>query len=207
MTTFVQYVTMLATISLVQLISAMSPGPSFLFVVNTVVHGSRREGIKVAAAMAFGAAVWAIVAIAGIDMLFVRFPRLYATFEFLGGAYLLWISYHIFIDAKKPLREKSVIADENAFYKSLLLQLSNPKVALFYSSLFVSLVPKEAPVWFYVIIVVSVFITEFVWFSFITFSLAIPRNFVLFTRFKPWIDRIVGMVLFLIGSRLLIGSL
>jgi threonine/homoserine/homoserine lactone efflux protein len=92
------------------------------------------------------------------------------------------------------------------FLRALVLQLSNPKIMVFFGSIFLSLLPQNTPAWMDATVLLVVALNEFVWFALLAllFSGGAARAFYL--RGKLWLDRAMGGVLGLLGLRLAAGE-
>jgi len=112
--------------------------------------------------------------------------------------------------AKEPLLEPSAAVVETGamqgFMRALLLQLSNPKVMVFFGSIFLALLPADPPGWMQAMTLAIVAFNEFAWYALLTllFSGGPARAF--YRRAKFWLDRIMGGALGLLGLRLALLS-
>ena len=79
------------TIAIVQLIALMSPGPDFFYVSQTAVSHSRREALAGVVGITLGVAVWAALALLGLQLLLHRLLWLERAIAVCGGAYLCWM--------------------------------------------------------------------------------------------------------------------
>lgn len=196
----------LATIGLVHLLAAMSPGPSFLITARTAVARSRADGIKVALGLGAGSIVWAAAALLGLNLLFHQFHWLFIGMKVAGALFLLWIAYQILRHAADPVDMDEAAGGESGrspLLRGFLTQLSNPKVVVFFGSIFVAMLPSQPPAWMIVALMVIVTLNEVVWYTLVSlfFGSAPVRRFYLTA--KRWIDRATGAFLGLLGLRLL----
>lgn len=196
----------LLSIGLVQLLAVMSPGPSFLITARTAVARSRSDGIKVALGLGAGAGLWAIATLFGLNLLFQRVPVLYQVMQVAGGVFLLWIAYKIVRHAAVPIRLDAVDGEgrlDHPFIKGFLTQISNPKVVVFFGSVFIAMLPRDIPLWMMLTLVLIVSFNDFWWYSAVAlfFGSGPVRTFYL--RAKKWIDRATGLFLGSLGLRLL----
>jgi threonine/homoserine/homoserine lactone efflux protein len=92
------------------------------------------------------------------------------------------------------------------FVRALLLQLSNPKIMVFFGSIFLSLLPPNMPGWMDGAVLAIVGANEFTWFALLAllFSGITARGFYL--RAKRWLDRAMGGVLAMLGVRLVLSD-
>jgi RhtB (resistance to homoserine/threonine) family protein len=196
----------LATIGFVQLLAVMSPGPSFLVTARTAIARSRADGIKVALGLGAGTIVWSTAALLGLHFLFRQFHWLFIGMKVAGALYLLWIAGQIFWHAAEPVAMNEGTSNEdrhNPLLRGFLTQISNPKVAVFFGSIFIAMLPSEVPGWMVVALIVMVTLNEIAWYSLVSlfFASSPVRRFYLVA--KRWIDRATGMFLGLLGLRLL----
>ena len=89
-----------------------------------------------------------------------------------------------------------------SFFVGLATQLSNPKTAVVYASIFAAMLPSGQTWSSTFVIVPLIFAIETGWYALvaIAFSAERPRN--RYLRSKRWIDRSAGAVMGLLGLRL-----
>ena len=110
----------------------------------------------------------------------------------------------IFRHAAEPLKiEADGAAVGNPFVKGFLTQIANPKVAVFFGSIFIAMLPAQVPLWMTVALIFIVSFNEVWWYSVVAlfFGIGPVRAFNL--RAKTWIDRVTGLFLGALGLRLL----
>jgi threonine/homoserine/homoserine lactone efflux protein len=207
----VGYIVALAGLAAVHLLAVTSPGPSTVLVIQTAAVAGRRNGLLAAAAMMGGALVWAAGALFGLQALFAHFDWLYLAFRIGGGLYLIWLAVMIWRHARDPLPEiaagdASAMVGWTGFLRALLLQLGNPKIMVFFGSIFLSVLPHDLPSWMNGTVLALIAINEFTWFAILAlvFSGGTARAF--YRRTKFWLDRFMGGALALLGLRLVLVS-
>jgi threonine/homoserine/homoserine lactone efflux protein len=201
------YVVALVGLAVVHLLAVASPGPSTVLVIQTAAVAGRRGGILAAAAMMVGALLWASAALFGLQALFARFEWLYLAFRIGGALYLFYLAAMLWRHARDPLPEIPAglaprMTGWQGFLRALLLQLSNPKIMVFFGSIFLSLLPPNLPAWMDATVLAIVAVNEFTWFALLAllFSGGPARAF--YRRAKIWLDRFMGGALALLGLRL-----
>jgi len=196
-------------LAVVHLLAVASPGPSTVLVVQTAAVSGRRGGLVTAFAMMLGALAWATAALYGLQALFAQFAWLYRVFQIAGGLFLVYLAVMIWRHAREPLPEIATMAggsDWQIFVRALLLQLGNPKIMVFFGSIFLSILPQDLPGWMQAVVLAIVAFDEFTWFALLAlmFSGASARAF--YRRAKFWLDRIMGGALALLGLRLALSA-
>jgi len=207
----VEAVVALLGLAVVHLLAVASPGPSTVLVVQTAAVSGRRGGLVAAFAMMLGALAWAMAALWGLQALFAKFAWLYVFFRIAGGLYLIYLAVMLWRHARDPLPEMTVgnaarRSDGQIFVRALLLQLSNPKIMVFFGSIFLSVLPQDMPGWMAGAVLATVAFNEFTWFALLAllFSGGTARAF--YRRAKFWLDRIMGGALALLGLRLALSA-
>ncbi|QBQ99031.1 LysE family translocator [Paraburkholderia pallida] len=192
------------------LLGAMSPGPSFVMVARNAIGLSRRDGVATAFGMGIGAICFAGIALAGLYTLLSTVAWLYAGLKIAGGLYLLYIATRIWRGAGHPVTMSQSEMDGarpgKSFWTGLTTQLSNPKTAVAYGSIFVALLPQHPPLWCYFALPPLVFAIETGWYTVVALCFSSQRPRDLYLRAKRWIDRIAAGAITALGLRLIFSA-
>lgn len=197
--------TVLLTIGLVQALAVMSPGPSFLITVQTSLAQSRPEGVKVALGLGAGTFLWSSVTLLGLKLVFERYPVFFVVMKIAGAMFLLWIAWKIWTHATDKIAFEQHV-DGNSrrnFARGFLTQISNPKVMVFFGSIFVAMLPPVIPLWMVFALVAIVTTNEILWYSAVALFFGSPPIRAFYGRMKMWIDRTTGLFLGALGVKLL----
>ena len=138
----------IATILATLLVGAIIPGPSFIIVARNAIGLSRRDGLATAMGMGVGGVCFSSLALIGLYSLLQSVEWLYAGLKIVGGAYLIYLALKIWRGASIPLILDSVRSQmhgnvRKSFWVGLSTQLSNPKTAIYYGSIFAALLPQH----------------------------------------------------------------
>lgn len=204
-------ITAVASILFAILLGAMSPGPSFVLVARNAIGLSRRDGIATALGMGIGGVLFSGVALAGLYTLLTAVQWLYLALKVAGGMYLLYLASRIWRGASGPLLIGPGDANGEtgrgdagkSFWLGLSTQLSNPKTAIVYGSIFVALLPKHPPLWCYFTLPLLVFAIEAGWYTVVAVCFSARRPREIYLGMKKWIDRLAAGAIGALGLRLL----
>ncbi|MGU9867045.1 LysE family translocator [Kluyvera ascorbata] len=201
----------LKAIAAVLVMGVMSPGPSFIYVARTAVVHSRMHGLVTALGTGVGAATFAMMAMLGLQKVLNAVPELFIGLKIAGGAYLIWMGIKIFRGARQPMAiavggEKREISLWKAFRDGLLTQLSNPKTAIVFASIFTALLPSDIPTAFYYIVPVMSFVIDAGWYSLVALVLSAEKPRRVYLRIKGAVDRTSATVLGILGMKLIYTS-
>jgi RhtB (resistance to homoserine/threonine) family protein len=204
------YLLALAGIGAVQLMAAMSPGPAFLVVSRVSVGESRRAALGAAFGVATAALLWAVAATLGMHVLLAEAAWLYGALKLVGGLYLVWLGIQAWRHAAQPLaaaNESAVAMDAwQAWRLGFNTNLANPKVIVFFGSIFVTLFTPETPNWVRGLALVVVAINESGWYATVALLFSSRPAQAAYRRAKRWIDRATGAVMMLFGVRLILSA-
>ena len=198
----------IAAILAALLIGAMSPGPSFVIVARHSIGLSRRDGLATAVAMGLGGVFFSGIALVGLYTLLATVGWLYMGLKIAGGLYLLYLASKIWRGAAAPLALSSEHAAgggnlRRSFWVGLSTQLSNPKTAVAYGSIFAALLPQHPPLWCYFALPPLVFAVEAGWYTVVALCFSSKRPRELYLKAKTKIDRVAAGAIAALGLRLL----
>jgi threonine/homoserine/homoserine lactone efflux protein len=160
----VQLVPSIPTLLLFSLLAlgfAAIPGPSNLFVLTRGIGLGRRSAIASAAGCATGATVYVVLTAAGLAAVIASSQTAFATLHYLGGAYLIVLGLRALragerLDLDAGGGDPRLLRD---YRQAVLVELSNPKVALFFLALFPQFVHSgHGPVWLQVLVLGALFV-------------------------------------------------
>ena len=136
------YVPFLVTTFLIEL----TPGPNMAWLALTSASQGKRSGFAAVAGIALGLAILAAVSAAGLAELAIRVPTAFHLLRFAGVAYLLWLAWQTWVgDEDRPPHAVANNAIWAWFRHGLLLNLLNPKAAVFFIVVLPAYVRQDAP--------------------------------------------------------------
>lgn len=202
--------TAIITILAALLLGAMSPGPSFVIVARNAIGLSRGDGLATALGMGIGGVFFSGIALLGLYTLLATVEWLYVSLKVAGGLYLIYLAVKIWRGAAQPLAfdaaQHTAANPRRSFWIGLSTQLSNPKTAVYYGSIFAALLPQHPPLWSYFALPPAIFAIEAGWYTVVAlcFSSRRPRD--IYLRGKKWIDRVAATAVAALGLRLILTA-
>ncbi|MGO4674101.1 LysE family translocator [Bosea sp. 2YAB26] len=141
----------LAAFAVLTIAVAYFPGPALLYTAaQTITHG-RRAGFMAMLGIHLGCYLHVIAAAFGLSAVFKHVPELYVAVKLAGALYLVWLGIGMIrsrlggtdVDVSPPKTVKRALLD------SFIVEVLNPKVALFFIALLPQFVNPAAslPVW------------------------------------------------------------
>ncbi|MFC5470981.1 LysE family translocator [Cohnella suwonensis] len=172
---------------------------------------SRSDGISAALGMGVGGVIFALLGLAGLHAVFVAIPWVYAILKIFGGFYLLFLAYKIWKGSSQPLYVQEVMVRSGRSWRSSFLlglaaQLSNPKTAIVYGSIFAAMLPHQISFTSNMLILPFVFMIEAGWYIIVAIALSSTAPRKAYTKSKLWIDRVASGVMGLLGLKLITSA-
>lgn len=196
----------------------VSPGPDFLFVVQTSVQHGLRQAFFAVCGVVLGILVWATLAVTGLSAI-VSIRPVHIAIAALGALYILWLGVQLVSSGRQKLtvaRTADSVVEERrvrieagwgkSFLKGALTNLSNPKAVVYFGSIFSLFIKPEMDVFARYLIVALVIIESLLFFMLVAraFSIAAVRQF--YEDKSAAIDIITGVV-FIIFALIIVGTL
>src|SRR5262245_53155345 len=171
----------------------MSPGPSFIVVARAAVAGTRGHGVLAALGMGLGGSLFALAALLGLQLILVAVPSIYRALQLIGALYLIFLAYKLWraapdaldLAAAAPARARGSAL--RAFTLGLAAQLSNPKTAIVYASVFSTSLHQDTSWLLAGLLVPTIFAIEFGWYSIVALAFSSGKARSSYVRGKGWI--------------------
>jgi threonine/homoserine/homoserine lactone efflux protein len=125
------------------------PGPAVLYVVATSVDGGRRNGLVSVAGIHLGSLVHVAAAVAGLSALIVSSAIAFSAVKYVGAAYLVYVGIRKLLGKDEPVEsiERAPRSARRVFGQGVIVNVLNPKTALFFLAFVPQFVDPDRPVW------------------------------------------------------------
>lgn len=128
------------------LVMVLSPGPNMIYLLSRSIGQGRRAGLVSLMGVIAGFLVHMLLAAIGLSALFLAIPLAYDIVRWLGAAYLLFLAWQIVRPgARSPFETREVpdASSRRLFALGFLTNALNPKIAVFYLSIFPQFLSPE----------------------------------------------------------------
>lgn len=198
------------------LLAVASPGPDFAIVLRQSVTHGRRAAIWTSLGIGTGIFVHVGYSLLGLGVLVAQSQLWFDVVKYAGAVYLAWIGLGALRSRRRGETEPSAPAAEpgapttpanhSAFVTGLLVNILNPKAALFFVALFATVIDPATPrpmqaaygLW-------MVFATA-AWFTCVSLFFTKENVRRAFLRSGHWFDRGMGVLLLALAVRLALTS-
>lgn len=127
-------------------VMVLTPGPNMVYLVSRSLCQGRKAGVTSLFGVATGFLVHMFAAAAGITAVFMAIPLAYDMLRWLGAFYLAWLAWRALQPgARSPFEARELPPDSPArlFLMGFMTNALNPKIAVFYLSVFPQFVRPE----------------------------------------------------------------
>jgi threonine/homoserine/homoserine lactone efflux protein len=128
------------------LLMVLTPGPNMIYLISRSICQGRKAGMISLLGVIAGFLVHMFAAAIGITALFLAIPLAYEALKWLGAAYLLYLAWQaVKPDARSPFEARQLPEDppSKLFLMGFVTNALNPKIAVFYLSIFPQFVSPE----------------------------------------------------------------
>lgn len=124
----------LLAFALAMLTFAAFPGPALLYTAAQTMVRGRRAGFMAALGIHLGCYVHVFAAVFGLSAMLKHVPEIYAALKLVGAIYLVWLGIGMIRSrmAGGDLPEITQKSARRAFIDSIVVEILNPKVAIFF---------------------------------------------------------------------------
>lgn len=197
-----------ATIWILHVAAMMSPGPNVLLVSQLAASDRARSAAFAALGVAFGATLWATCAVLGVNVAFAAFPGLRLALQVAGGVYLLYVAVRLWRSNGAALDGRaSSVSSRAAFRRGFLTNITNPKVALFFGSIFAASFPAAPGPILQASVVAMVALNALCWHTLLAYLFSRGRVRAAYSRTRGAANRIASVIMGALGLNLLAASL
>jgi len=138
--------------ALATVLFAYMPGPALLYTVAQTLASGRRGGFFAALGIHVGCYVHVIAAALGLSAFLVHVPEAHLAVKTAGALYLIWLGIGVIRSKGADVHALPEVARRNrtkSFLQSMLVEILNPKAALFFIAFLPQFVDPTAglPLW------------------------------------------------------------
>lgn len=206
-----EYLPAILTVAFINFLVVISPGPDFILILRNSLIYSRRTGIYSAIGLGLGILLHVTYSLVGIGLLIANSIVLFNIIKFLGAAYLIYIGYksltskpsNIHLESQEQKKDISKLA---AIRMGFITNATNPKVTLFFLSLFTLVINPNTPLLIKLIMGAEMTIVTCLWFTLVAYlvSHSLIKNKV--NKIQHYSEKLIGAVLIGLGIKVALSS-
>lgn len=128
------------------LLMVLTPGPNMIYLISRSICQGRKAGVTSLVGVVSGFFVHMFAAAAGLTAVFLAVPMAYEALKWAGALYLLWMAWQALKPgARSPFEAQELAPDSSPklVLMGFMTSVLNPKVAVFYLSVFPQFISPE----------------------------------------------------------------
>ena len=128
------------------LVMVLTPGPNMIYLISRSICQGRKAGVTSLLGVVAGFFVHMLAAAIGLTAVFLAVPLAYEALKWAGALYLLWMAWQaVRPGARSPFEALELLPDapSRLVLMGFLTSVLNPKVAMFYLSIFPQFISPE----------------------------------------------------------------
>ncbi|TAK94772.1 LysE family translocator [Patescibacteria group bacterium] len=202
-----EYLPQFVGLAAIALLGAMSPGADFVLVSRNALVYSRRTGIFTALGIGLGVLVHVFYTLAGIGLIISQSILLFNLIKLAGAAYLIYLGAKSLrarpqqLAVAKADESKKDISSLKAVAMGVATNALNPKVTLFFLSLFVQFISVGTPLGIQVALGLETALIIGAWFVLVAFMFSHDWLKAKLQKFGHWFERLTGAALIALGIK------
>ncbi|MDQ4052248.1 MAG: LysE family translocator [Actinomycetota bacterium] len=196
----------------VLLISA-SPGPAMALIFQRAAAGGWRAAVPTVLGLEFGLYLWALAAAAGFAALVAVSTTAFVVLKVVGAAVLLYLGVRAWRSAWRGGGHDEAVAEQGGrgwwkrFAEGTVVQLANPKAAIFMVAFYPQFVPADRPLFATTAGLAAVqVVIETAFYLTLAYGVGRAGAFFRRSRVRRRLDAIAGTVLVALGVRVAFSS-
>ena len=189
---------MLLTICALHFVAQLSPGPDVLLVAKSSASTTRANTVKIILGISAGVVVWVALTLLGFTVLLEQWPWIQQVLMLIGGLVLAKMGYAMLRGGIATLKQNTnldgVIEQQpkNYFLLGLYTNLANPKIVIYFSSVFSLALSSTAGANLKPQLAVIIPIQTFLVFSLLMMIMSIPKIKRIYQKSGSYIDIVSG---------------
>ena len=194
---------LLLSICALHFIAQLTPGPDVLLIAKSAASTSKANTFKIILGISMGVVVWVVLTLLGFTVLIQQWPWIQQLIMLLGGLFLSKMGYAMFKGGRTALKQKLALDIEaqpekqNYFLNGLFTNLSNPKIVIYFSSVFSIALSSSANTDLKMQLAVLIPIQTVLTFSLLMWILSRARIKAIYQQVSGYIDLISGVLFML----------
>jgi threonine efflux protein len=197
----------LISIALLHWAVLVLPGFNFLLIGQLAAAGKRTAAMTAVAGMATATLMWATLAVAGVGIVFAAHPTIRQLAQIVGGVYLVYLAVTLWRTGQSLNSTLEQTIDPYAAFRiGFVTSALNPKIALFYGSVFATSLPANPSNILVFLAIGLVFINSVLWHSTLALMLSMPSVQSAYLRSFRVINKVASLMVGGIGLKLFITT-
>jgi len=189
----------------------LTPGPATATVIRSALRAGRRAAFLTTLGNSLGVLAWGVASALGVSALIAASEVAFVVLKLTGAAILVWLGAHAFLRGRRgetrpgPGREDEW--SPRAFRDGLVTCLANPKLAIFFVSLFPQFLERgHSTVAAGLAMATLIVALDLIWYSTVALAVTRVRRAFVSGAWPRRLERLTGSLMIGFGVRLAVEA-
>ena len=192
--------------SFVCAMGAISPGPSLAVVLRNTISGGRMQGIMTGVGHGLGFGVYALIAVMGLSSVLLAHKQAFNLLQGAGALVLIWLAFNLFAEKQSGASVKYEKSGYKGFFEGFMIAFLNPKILVFLVAVFSQFLNADITNSDRFIMAMMAGAIDTIWYVLVAAILAGTTAVDKLRKNAVTIDRLIGMVLFMLAILLIVKT-
>jgi len=200
------------TLALAHFVALLSPGADFFIIIGNTSKYGKKAGFATVFGISIANLVYILLALFGITLIKDN-ELIFTSIKFIGSFYLIYIGILLLKAPKRELFHKYEIKKSKKrdfvkyFLQGFLSAILNPKNSIFYFTMFSISIQAHTAFAIQSFYAIWMFFAVLAWDIFIVYLVNQKNTKLYMEKYSNLIEKISGLILFLIAALIIINSL
>lgn len=205
------YLSSFLALALAHFVALLSPGVDFFIILTNSSKYGKLSGVITSVGIALANLVYILLALFGITLIKDN-ETIFITIKILGSLYLLYIGYLLLTSKKRELFSQKIEKQKSKkdilkyFSMGFFSAILNPKNSIFYFTMFSISIQNDTPFLVQSFYATWMFLAVLLWDIFIVYLVTNKKSRVFMEKYSNLIEKISGIILFIIGISIIFNT-
>ena len=188
-------------------LGAMSPGPSWVLIINNALFKGKISGYITSIGHGLGIATYALIANLSIGVIIQSNIFFFNIIKILSIIFLIYLGYKSLTTTTINIQEKKLTGKFQSFLEGFSLAILNPKVLIWFIAIYSQFMSPNNKLIFNFILIITAGIVDMSWYCLLVFFVVTAGLLPIIQDKILIFQRTVGSIFIAIGLVLLIGMI
>jgi len=185
-------------------LGAMSPGPSWVLIINNALFKGKISGYITSIGHGLGIATYALIANLSIGIIIQSNIFFFNTLKVFSIIFLIYLGYKSFSATTINIHEKKLTGKFQSFLEGFSLAILNPKVLIWFIAIYSQFMSPNNELVFNFILIITAGIVDMSWYCLLVFFVVTARLLPIIQDKIHIFQRTIGSIFIAIGLALFI---
>lgn len=185
-------------------IGAMSPGPSWVLIINKSISDGKASGVLTSLGHGVGIAIYALIANLSIGIIINANIFIFNSIKAVSIIFLFYLGYKSYQSNPVSLTQQKFNTNIKSFFEGFSFAILNPKVLIWFIAIYSQFMSPNNEMLFNIILISTAGIVDMSWYCLLVILVTSSGLLKLIQNKVKLIQKIAGVIFIFVGLVLLI---